>query len=49
MKILILCAGCTSGYFGGRLHQGGADVPFLIREARAQHRATRTQPLASSA
>ncbi len=37
MKILILGAGGTGGYFGGRLHQGGADVTFLVREARAQH------------
>ena len=37
MKILILGAGGTGGYFGGRLHQGGADVTFLVREKRAQH------------
>ena len=35
MKILILGAGGTGGYFGGRLHQGGADVTFLVREKRA--------------
>lgn len=40
MKILILGAGGTGGYFGGRLHQGGADVTFLVREARARHIAT---------
>jgi 2-dehydropantoate 2-reductase len=40
MKILILDAGGTGGYFGGRLHQAGADVTFLVREARAQHIAT---------
>ncbi len=40
MRILILGAGGTGGYFGGRLHQGGADVTFLVREARAQHIAT---------
>lgn len=40
MKILILGAGGTGGYFGGRLHQGGADVTFLVREARTQHIAT---------
>jgi 2-dehydropantoate 2-reductase len=39
MKILILGAGGTGGYFGGRLHQGGADVTFLVRAARAQHMA----------
>ncbi len=37
MKILVLGAGGTGGYFGGRLHQGGADVTFLVREKRAQH------------
>ena len=37
MKILILGAGGTGGYFGGRLHEGGADVTFLVREKRAQH------------
>ena len=36
MKILVLGAGGTGGYFGGRLHQGGADVTFLVREKRAQ-------------
>jgi 2-dehydropantoate 2-reductase len=35
MKILVLGAGGTGGYFGGRLHQGGADVTFLVREKRA--------------
>ena len=37
MKILVLGAGGTGGYFGGRLHEGGADVTFLVREKRAQH------------
>ncbi|MBL8522571.1 MAG: 2-dehydropantoate 2-reductase [Betaproteobacteria bacterium] len=36
MKILVLGAGGTGGYFGGRLHQAGADVTFLVRERRAQ-------------
>ena len=36
MKILVLGAGGTGGYFGGRLHEGGADVTFLVREKRAQ-------------
>ena len=36
MKILVLGAGGTGGYFGARLHQGGADVTFLVREKRAQ-------------
>jgi len=37
MKILVLGAGGTGGYFGGRLHEGGADVTFLVREKRAQN------------
>lgn len=36
MKILVLGAGGTGGYFGGRLVQAGADVTFLVREKRAQ-------------
>ena len=40
MKILVLGAGGTGGYFGGRLHQGGTDVTFLLREKRAQQIAT---------
>lgn len=36
MRILILGAGGTGGYFGGRLAQSGADVTFLVREARAR-------------
>ena len=36
MKILVLGAGGTGGYFGGRLHEGGANVTFLVREKRAQ-------------
>jgi 2-dehydropantoate 2-reductase len=40
MKILILGAGGTGGYFGGRLVQAGADVTFLVREKRAAQLAT---------
>ncbi|MBX9872570.1 MAG: ketopantoate reductase family protein [Burkholderiaceae bacterium] len=36
MKILILGAGGIGGYFGARLIQAGADVTFLVREARQQ-------------
>ncbi|WIH05277.1 2-dehydropantoate 2-reductase [Xanthomonas translucens pv. graminis] len=36
MRILILGAGATGGYFGGRLVQAGADVTFLVRPARAE-------------
>ncbi|HVI54400.1 MAG TPA: 2-dehydropantoate 2-reductase [Luteibacter sp.] len=35
MRILVLGAGGTGGYFGGRLSQGGADVTFLVRPERA--------------
>ena len=35
MHILILGAGGTGGYFGGRLAQAGVDVTFLVRPARA--------------
>ena len=35
MKILVLGAGGTGGYFGGRLHEAGANVTFLVREKRA--------------
>jgi 2-dehydropantoate 2-reductase len=36
VKILILGAGAIGGYVGGRLHQTGADVTFLVRPARRQ-------------
>jgi len=36
VKILILGAGAIGGYVGGRLHQHGADVTFLVRPARQQ-------------
>lgn len=35
MRILIVGAGATGGYFGGRLLQHGRDVTFLLRERRA--------------
>jgi 2-dehydropantoate 2-reductase len=35
MRILVLGAGGTGGYFGGRLAAAGRDVQFLVREARA--------------
>lgn len=35
MKILVLGAGGTGGYFGGRLAAAGADVSFLVRPHRA--------------
>ena len=36
MKTLILGAGAIGGYIGGRLHQSGADVTFLVRPARRE-------------
>jgi 2-dehydropantoate 2-reductase len=35
MQLLVVGAGSTGGYFGGRLAQAGRDVTFLIRPARA--------------
>ena len=35
MRILVLGAGGTGGYFGGRLAQSGAYVTFLVRAPRA--------------
>ncbi len=35
MRILIVGAGSTGGYFGARLVQAGRDVIFLVRPARA--------------
>lgn len=35
MKILIVGAGATGGYFGARLAAAGRDVTFLVREQRA--------------
>ncbi|MBS0394940.1 MAG: 2-dehydropantoate 2-reductase [Proteobacteria bacterium] len=41
MRILIVGAGATGGYFGGRLLEAGRDVTFLVRPARAAALATR--------
>ncbi|GAA4661027.1 ketopantoate reductase family protein [Arthrobacter cryoconiti] len=35
MKILVVGAGATGGYFGGKLIADGRDVTFLVRERRA--------------
>jgi 2-dehydropantoate 2-reductase len=37
MRILVVGAGSTGGYFGGRLAQAGRDVTFLVRPARGEH------------
>ncbi|WP_028921145.1 ketopantoate reductase family protein [Pseudonocardia acaciae] len=35
MRILVVGAGATGGFFGGRLAQAGRDVTFLVRPGRA--------------
>ncbi len=35
MRLLVVGAGSTGGYFGGRLAQAGRDVTFLVRPGRA--------------
>ena len=36
MRTLVVGAGATGGYFGGRLLEAGRDVTFLVRPRRAQ-------------
>ncbi|NUT36703.1 MAG: ketopantoate reductase family protein [Hamadaea sp.] len=36
MRILVVGAGATGGYFGARLHEAGRDVTFLVRPRRAE-------------
>lgn len=36
MKILVVGAGATGGYYGARLTQAGRDVTFLVRPGRAR-------------
>jgi 2-dehydropantoate 2-reductase len=36
MRMLVIGAGSTGGYFGGRLAQAGRDVTFLVRPKRAE-------------
>jgi 2-dehydropantoate 2-reductase len=40
MRILVVGAGATGGYFGGRLLQAGQDVTFLVRPKRASELAS---------
>ncbi len=35
MRMLVVGAGSTGGYFGGRLAEAGRDVTFLVRPGRA--------------
>ncbi|MHB8883823.1 MAG: 2-dehydropantoate 2-reductase [Methylovirgula sp.] len=37
MRLLVVGAGATGGYFGGRLAEAGRDVTFLVRPGRAAH------------
>ncbi len=37
MRLLVVGAGSTGGYFGGRLAAAGRDVTFLVRTERAAH------------
>jgi 2-dehydropantoate 2-reductase len=37
MRLLVVGAGATGGYFGGRLAEAGRDVTFLVRPRRAAH------------
>lgn len=41
MRILIVGAGATGGYFGARLLEAGKDVTFLVRPRRAEQLAAR--------
>jgi 2-dehydropantoate 2-reductase len=36
MRLLVIGAGSTGGYFGGRLAEASRDVTFLVRPARAE-------------
>src|SRR5215510_6765144 len=36
MRFLVIGAGATGGYFGGRLLEAGRDVTFLVRPPRAE-------------
>src|SRR3984885_14549575 len=36
MRILVIGAGAVGGYFGGRLHEAGRDVSFLVHSTQAE-------------
>ncbi len=36
MRILVVGAGAVGGYFGGRLHEAGRDVTFLVHNPQAE-------------
>jgi 2-dehydropantoate 2-reductase len=49
MRFLVVGAGATGGYFGGRLLEAGSDVTFLVRPARAERLAATGLTIASPA
>jgi 2-dehydropantoate 2-reductase len=49
MRFLVVGAGATGGYFGGRLLEAGQDVTFLVRPARAERLAAAGLTIASPA
>jgi len=49
MRLLVVGAGATGGYFGGRLLEAGRDVTFLVRPARAERLAATGLTIASPA
>jgi 2-dehydropantoate 2-reductase len=49
MRFLVVGAGATGGYFGGRLLEAGRDVTFLVRPARAEQLAATGLTIASPA
>src|SRR4051812_23335131 len=49
MRFLIVGAGATGGYFGGRLLEAGHDATFLVRPSRAERLAATGPAIASPA
>lgn len=49
MRFLVVGAGATGGYFGGRLVEAGRDVTFLVRPARAERLAATGLAITSAA
>src|SRR3954447_12430038 len=49
MRFLVVGAGATGGYFGGRLLEAGRDVTFLVRPGRAERLAATGLALTSPA
>lgn len=49
MRFLVVGAGATGGYFGGRLLEAGGDVTFLVRPARAKRLAANGLTITSPA